>query len=202
LQHHVTSLLAGTLRSLLQMVTGAALITLAASLLTACSSNPPLTPAGGTGTAPPVEATRTVVVEITPTQAQGDRNLEARVTEFEVWQDYMPVVPKEGAPLYGVVTVEITHTEKITPQNTEGTVTLIRGVGDTVAPDVHVTLQQQSDDLGLLAPGPQTVTFNFGPATTQLSLAEGDMLQGTLGLSVDGAAVQLPLPEIALYFTH
>jgi hypothetical protein len=202
LQHHVTTLLAGTSRSVLQMVTGAALITLAAALMTACSSNPPTTPAVGTGTAPPVEATRSVVVEITPTQAQGDGNVEARVTEFEAWQDYMPVVPKEGAPLYGVVTVEITHTEKITPQNTEGTVTLIGDGGDTVASGVRVTLQQQSDDLGLLAPGPQTVTFNFGPATTQLSLAEGDMLKGTLGLNVDGATVQLPLPEIALYFTH
>ena len=128
--------------------------------------------------------------------------MEARVTGFEVWQDYMPVVPKEGAPLYGVVTVEVTHTEKLTSQIVQGTVTLTRQGGDPVAEDVPLAIQQQADDQGMLTPGPQTVTLTFGPTFTQSTLTEGEMIGGTVTLTVGGEQVQLALPEVALYFTH
>jgi hypothetical protein len=129
-------------------------------------------------------------------------SVEATVTEFEIWQDFMPVVPKEGAPLYGVMTVAITHTEKLTPQIVQGTVTLTRAGGVAIAEDVPLSMQQQADDLGMLTPGSQSVVFTFGPATTQLTLTEGEMIGGAVALTVAGENVQLSLPEVALYFTH
>jgi hypothetical protein len=129
-------------------------------------------------------------------------SVEANVIEFEIWQDYMPVVPKDGAPLYGVMTVEITHTEKLTPQIVQGTVSLTRAGGVAVAEDVPLSIRQQADDLGMLTPGPQSVVFTFGPATMQLTLTEREMIGGAVALTVAGENVQLTLPEVALYFTH
>jgi hypothetical protein len=128
--------------------------------------------------------------------------VEATATEFEVWQDYMPMVPREGAPLYGVVTVVITHTEKLTPQIAQGTVTLTQASGDTIVADVPATMMQQADDQGMLTPGPQSATFTFGPATPPMTLVEGEMIGGTLSLTVAGEEVQVALPPVALYFTH
>jgi hypothetical protein len=124
------------------------------------------------------------------------------VTAFEIWQDYMPVVPPDGAPLYGVVTVEITHTEKLTPQLVEGKVTLTQASGATIAADVAAEMRQQADDLGMLTPGAQTLTLTFGPATSQVPLVEGEMVGGELLLSVGGTQTRVALPEVALFFTH
>ncbi len=128
--------------------------------------------------------------------------MDARAVEFEVWQDFMPIVPKEGAPLHGVVTVAITYTEKLTPQNVHGTVDLTRAKGGAVIQGMPVTLQEQEGDLGTPASGPQNAVLIFGPATTTVTLAEGEMIGGTLSLTVGGDRVTVLLPEVALYFTH
>ncbi|HET9495440.1 MAG TPA: hypothetical protein VFR15_14510 [Chloroflexia bacterium] len=178
-----------------------ALTALLAVLSAACTPNQ-ATPASPTSTVPTVSTPAPTSVEATPTEPGIGDQLEARVTAFEIWQDYMPVVPPDGAPMYGVVTVEITHTEKLTPRLVEGKVTLTQASGGTIASDVAAEMQQQADDLGMLTPGAQTMTLTFGPATSQVSLIEGDMIGGELSLSVGGTQVQLALPEVALFFTH
>lgn len=170
-------------------------------LLAACGSNAP-TPESSTATVAQPTAPAPTAVELTPTPAGMEGKLDATVTAFEVWQDYMPVVPPDGAPLYGVVTVEITHTEKLTPQLVQGTVTLAQAPGATIVSDLAVTMQQQADDLGMQTPGPQSVTFTFGPGTTQVALIEGEMIGGVLSLAVAGQTVEVALPEVALYFTY
>jgi hypothetical protein len=179
----------------------AAVLALVLVLIAACGSNAP-TPESATATVAQPTAPAPTAVEVTPTPAAMEGKLDATVTAFEVWQDYMPVVPPDGAPLYGVVTVEITHTEKLTPQLVEGTVTLAQASGADIASDLAVTMQQQADDLGMQTPGPQTVTFTFGPGTTQVTLVEGELIGGALSLELAGEKLKLALPEVALYFTH
>ena len=48
-------------------------------------------------------------------------------------------------------------------------------------------------------PGPQSVTFTFGPGTAQVTIAEGEMIGGVLSLEVAGEKIELVLPEVALY---
>jgi hypothetical protein len=170
-----------------------ALLGALAIVLAACGTNQAATPAAGTSTVAPTAS---------PAGATGEGKVDARVTDLEVWQDYMPMVPKEGAPLFGVVSVEITYTEKITAQIVTGTVTLTQANGATVVSDAPVTLQQQSDDLGMRTPGAQVAVLNFGPITTQATLKEGEMIGGALALKVGDQRATLPLPQAALYFTH
>jgi hypothetical protein len=176
---------------------------LAVLVLAACGTSPATTPVASTSTIPAVETPQQPPLpDATATNPPVGATVQARVTEFEVWQDYMPIVPPDGAPLYGFVTVAITNTEKLTPQIAQGTITLTQPGGDTIVEDMPLTLQQQSDDLGMLTPGPQSVVFTFGPGTTQLTLTEGEMAGGRLALTVGGEQVQLDLPPVALYFTH
>jgi hypothetical protein len=179
----------------------AVLSTVAVLLLAACAARP-ATPGNATGTVPAAETPVPTAVEATATSVATEGRLDVKVTEFEVWQDYMPVVPRDGAPLHGVVTVEITHTEKLTPQLIEGTVTLNQASGAMIVADLALALKQQADDLGMQTPGPQTVTFTFGPGTSNVTLVEGELIGGELSLRVSGAQTELALPEVALYFTH
>lgn len=170
--------------------------------LASCGNSPAATPQAGKST--PVLTTQAVTATpaAQPANTPAEAKVDARAVEFEVWQDFMPVVPKEGAPLHGVVTVAITYTEKLTPQKVSGTVDLTRAKGGAVVQGVPVALQGQAGDLATPAPGPQSVVLVFGPATTTLTLSEGEMIGGTLSLTVGGEKVMVMLPEVALYFTH
>jgi hypothetical protein len=168
------------------------------AFLAACDGAPQATPHASTSTVAPT-ATQVGAMSTTP---EPEEKLEARITDFQVWQDYMPVVPPGGPPLHGVVTLEITYTAKLTPQNIRVTVTLTRQGNESIARDVPLTLQQQADDLGLLTPGPQTATLVLGPVQVQEVLTEGELIGGTVTLQVHGETIQETLPAVALFFTH
>jgi len=123
------------------------------------------------------------------------------VTDFSVWQDFMPSIPQTGAPLHANVTLEITWPERLTVANTRGTITILRANGDQVMTS-DLQLNQQVDDNGLMQPGPQSVSFNMIPAPVSTQLTEGEMLHGTVALSIGDQTLNIKLSETALLFTH
>src|SRR6266496_3816273 len=54
------------------------------------------------------------------------------VTDFSVWQDFMPSIPQAGAPLHATFTLEISWQDKITPTMAHGTMTILRANGEEV----------------------------------------------------------------------
>jgi hypothetical protein len=145
----------------------------------------------------PAEATTTVVPGMPVGLCMGD----CVVTDFSVWQDFMPSIPQTGAPLHAAFTLEITWPEKITVANTHGTVTLLRANGDQVITG-DLQLNQQVDDNGLAQPGPQIVSFSMVPAPVAAQLIEGEQLHGTVNLTLGDKTLNIELPEVALMFTH
>jgi hypothetical protein len=123
------------------------------------------------------------------------------VTDFSVWQDFMPSIPQTGAPLHATFSAEITWPEKITVTNTHGTVTILRASGEEVLTS-NLQLNQQIDDNGLVPPGPQNVSFSMVPAPVTAQLVEGEMLHGTVTLTIGDGTIKFDLPETALLFTH
>jgi hypothetical protein len=113
----------------------------------------------------------------------------------------MPSIPQTGAPLHATFSAEITWPEKITVTNTHGTVTILRASGEEVLTS-NLQLNQQIDDNGLVPPGPQNVSFSMVPAPVTAQLVEGEMLHGTVTLTIGDGTIKFDLPETALLFTH
>jgi hypothetical protein len=123
------------------------------------------------------------------------------VTDFSVWQDFMPSIPRAGAPLHATFTLEISWQDKITPTMAHGTITILRAGGEQVI-TADLQLNQWVDDQGLVQPGPQTVSFSMVPAPVAAQLVEGEMLHGTVRLTLGDQTLNIELPETALIFTH
>ena len=173
-----------------------------ALVLTGCGTNVESQPGPTTtveveATNTPVEAATTVVPGMPTGLCMGD----CVVTDFAVWQDFMPSIPQTGAPLHATFTLEITWPEKITVANTHGTITILRANGDQIVTS-GLQLNQQVDDNGLMQPGPQSVSFSMVPAPVSTQLTEGEMLHGTAALTIGDQALNIELPETALLFTH
>src|SRR3954447_11341183 len=121
-------------------------------VLTGCSTTgesqpePTATVAVGS-TNTPAEVTTTVVPGMPVGLCMGD----CVVTDFAVWQDFMPSIPQTGAPLHASFTLEITWPEKLTIANTHGKITILRANDEQVLTS-DLQLNQQIDDNGLAQP--------------------------------------------------
>lgn len=123
------------------------------------------------------------------------------IDEFSVWQDFMPSVSRDGAPLHATLTLDIDWPEKIVASSTGGSITLLRaGEAELVTADLQ--LNQAVDDLGMGQPGPQKLTFIMVPTVVSTQLVEGEPLHGTAGLTINDTPVSCVLPVTALLFTH
>jgi hypothetical protein len=127
--------------------------------------------------------------------------VEPKVAEFNVWQDFMPVVPPSGPPLHASVTLEVQGPEKLDPATTRGMITILRSSGEQVVAS-DLTLNRSADDLGLAYPGPQQITFVMAPASVSVQLTQGELLHGTATLNLGTSDVTFDLPATALEFTH
>jgi hypothetical protein len=123
------------------------------------------------------------------------------VVDFQVWQDFMPGLKAGNAPLHASVTLAIQWPQKITPDVTKGTVTLVRASGEHVVTG-DLQLAQWDQGSGPQTSGPQQVVFAMTPQTVPVQLIEGEMLHGTVTVTLDGQPRMAELPEAALLFTH
>ena len=123
------------------------------------------------------------------------------MTDFQVWQDFMPGVKAGNAPLHASVTLSIQWPERITPDMAKGSITLVRASGEQVITS-DLQLAQWQEGSGPITPGPQQVMFAMVPQTVPMQLTEGEMLHGTVTVTLDGQPRTVELPEAALLFTH
>jgi hypothetical protein len=145
---------------------------------------------------PPVETTPFV-----PGLPIGLCTEDCVVVDFQVWQDFMPSRSAANAPLHATVTLDIEWPQQITRDIAQGKITLVRAGGQqVVAADLQ--LSQVGDGTALTQPGPQQVVFIMVPQTISIQLTEGEMLHGTITLTLSGQSRTLDLPEAALLFTH
>jgi|GEM_PF-3969995 len=123
-----------------------------------------------------------------------------QVKGFEVWQDFMPGIGKEGAPLHAVVSVEFSSLPSL-DLNKVGSATLRRANGEQIAVG-DLELMRSEDDLGLKVLGTQQMAFRMLPQSVKINLTEGEMIGGVVTIVVGGQEMTAPLPETPLMFTH
>jgi hypothetical protein len=122
-------------------------------------------------------------------------------TDFQVWQDFMPGLKATNAPLHASVILSIQWPQRITPDTAKGSITILRANGEQVVTS-DLQLAQWEQGSGAPTPGPQQVTFATAPQTVPKQLTEGEMLHGTVTVTLDGETRTAELPEVALVFTH
>jgi hypothetical protein len=127
--------------------------------------------------------------------------MEPKVVDFQVWQNFMPMVPASGAPLHAILTLEISSTLGLNTGNTGGTITITRLNGEVIA-NSKLSISEQSDDLGMAQPGPRRLTFVMGPAAINTRLTNGEMIQGTATVTLGDRRFDLKLPQTAVLFTY
>ena len=175
-----------------------------ALLLAGCSAGQvgeatPAPTAGATAASTTAHAGTATPVE--PGMPVGLCTEDCVVTDFQVWQDFMPGLKAGNAPLHASVTLSIQWPQRITPDMAKGSITLVRASGEQVVTS-DLQLAQWDQSSGPLTPGPQQVMFAMVPQTVPVQLTEGEMLHGTVALTLDGQPRTVELPEAALLFTH
>src|SRR5438552_2204473 len=115
------------------------------------AASPTLAPGGTAQATRPPSPTGTAV-------AGRGANLQPHITNFQVWQDFMPRVSSSGPPLLAIFSLVVDGGGRYTTSNTSGTITIERPSGEVIA-RASVTLNQQVDDLGMAQPGQQSLTF-------------------------------------------
>ena len=185
-------------------------LALAALLLAACG------PAQNGGQQP-VDATLTAA--ITPTEAlptttavaspQGEASpvpgmpdklcaQPPTVIEFSVWQDFMPIVPRDGAHLHAALILEMQCPPGLTPADIRGSITIRRADGTEI---LAATLQvNELEDAA--TSGVKRISVYMESAPPPMTLTEGEMVSGTAILNVGQQQVEIQLPETPLQFTH
>ncbi|MFL5735069.1 MAG: hypothetical protein ACJ78Q_18080, partial [Chloroflexia bacterium] len=131
----------------------------------------------------------------------GGTTMDANVTDFKVWQDFMPIVPPSGPPLHAVVTIETTSKPGRAVVAAGGAITITRASGEIIA-TAPLTSTQAPDDRPMQQTGPTSTQLGTGPLPITAKLTEGEMLSGTATITISGAQVDLNLPQTALTFTH
>jgi hypothetical protein len=124
-----------------------------------------------------------------------------QVKTFEVWQDFMPSIDSQGAPLHAVISVEFSSLPSLAQTGKAGSVTLRRANGEQILVG-DLELMRSEDDLGLKVLGTQQMAFRMPPQPVKLKLTEGEMIGGVLSIIVGGREMTAPLPETPLMFTH
>lgn len=127
--------------------------------------------------------------------------MRIRVTNVEVWQDFMPGIREGGPPLHAVIVIEFSSLPAISPTGKTGSVTFRRASGEEIVTG-DLEIMRSEDDLGLQILGPQVKTFRMPPQPVTLKLTEGELLGGTVQLPVGDQMMSAPLPETPLAFTH
>jgi len=127
--------------------------------------------------------------------------LQAQVTSFQVWQDFMPIVPPSGPPLHATLTITVNDSGRFTPANASGTITITRPGGEVIA-KAPLTLAQQADDLGMAQPGPQSLTFAMAATSISATLTENEPVAGEAAITLRQDQFSVKLPETNVMFTH
>ena len=161
---------------------------------------PATTPSSVPGTGVPSKDTPGTVATSTPSP-KGGTALQAQVTSFQVWQDFMPIVPPSGPPLHATLTITVNDSGRFTPANASGTITITRPGGEVIA-KAPLTLAQQADDLGMAQPGPQSLTFAMAATSISATLTENEPVAGEAAITLRQDQFSVKLPETNVMFTH
>lgn len=161
---------------------------------TASNSNPTVTVVA------PAETATTVTGATAQPTSNGGGNMQENitVTDFQVWQDFMPSINKEGAPLHAAITLSV---EGLDITSGSGVLTLKRAAGEELV-TANLELMRQADDLGLRQPGPQPVTFTMQSTSVKAPLTEGETVKGTADIKFGSQERTIELPETQVFFTH
>ena len=155
---------------------------------------------GGAPATPTSSDAPSPVVSPTAASTEGSQ-MDVRVVDFQVWQDYMPAVPPSGPPLHVALTLEVDSAASISRSGRVGSITLQRASGEEiVTADLETT--QRVDDMGLVRPGGSQVILTMPPQPVKTQLTEGETIKGMARIEIDGQEVSVPLPETPLMFTH
>jgi hypothetical protein len=168
-------------------------LALAALMLAGCGSTQPTAVVTPTFAVP--DATHTPAVPGMPGNLCAD---EPMVTEFDVWQDFMPIVPPDGAPLHASLIIEMQCPPHITAADIDGLITLRRA-----SDEVILTAPLQTDGIeDATTTGVRRLFLTMQPAPPPMALTEGESITGTAHLTIAGQQVDVPLPATPLQFTH
>jgi hypothetical protein len=193
------------LTSNLRLMLATALCYLLVLTLAACgNSTGESTPTAGSGPTFTSEAGENPMPTALATDTAepiGGASVQPTVTDFQVWQDFMPVVPPGGPPLHATLTVVVSDSTRYTPDNASGTIIISRPDGEVIA-RAGLMLNRQVDDLGMAQPGPQNLVLNMEAAPVSAKLTEHETLTGQVELTLSQHKVNLTLPETQLMFTH
>jgi hypothetical protein len=127
---------------------------------------------------------------------------QARVVDFQVWQDFMPGPARSAPPLHAVVELEVSNGAGVGADSAGGTITITRQSGEVLLSAARLILGQQSADLATAQPGPRRLSFSIEPGHVATTLTEGETLQGTATVTFGGRRFDLTLPQTSLVFTH
>jgi len=147
----------------------------------------------------PVEATTTPESRTSPTLEGGV--MKITVTDFQVWQDFMPRLGEGGPPLHATLLVEIEGAGDLDLTGASGTITIARPSGEEITQS-SLRRAEGGEDTVSPSGGPKQVLFAMQSTTTTLPLKENEPLVGRAELEIGGAPKSLELPPTTLMFTH
>ena len=192
------------------------IVVLGMLILAGCGQEATSVPIAPTATtAPAVEPTATIpAAAATPTLAaatpaaatpgSGGDTVQIKLTNFSVWQDFMPGPNGGGPPLRASVELDITNNgpaaiNEVAPAR----IVLRRATGD-VAYDGGVTGGEvnMGPTAGLPAGAGKHYTYTLAQTDVSPQLTENEPLNGTLTLKIDGQERTVDLPATPVSFTY
>jgi hypothetical protein len=127
--------------------------------------------------------------------------MQITVTDFQVWQDFMPRIGEGGPPLHATLLVAVAGAGDVDLTGASGTITITRPGGEEIAQS-SLRRAEGIEDTGSPSGGPRQVLFAMRSTTTILQLKENEPLVGRAELLIGGAQENLELPPTALMITR
>jgi hypothetical protein len=191
------------------------MLALAALVLVGCGQEATPVPIVPTATTAPAAPTATIpAADATPTPAapstaaatpgSGGNTVQIQLTQFTIWQDFMPGPRTGGPPLLAAIELDITNTGPAAIAEIAAVGLVIRRAGGDVVYDGAA--QGGEVNMGPAAGLPPGATkhYVYSLAQTDVSpqLTENEPLGGTLTLKIDGQEHPVDLPPTPVEFTR
>ena len=164
-------------------------------------------PAAPTATIPAADATPTLAAA-TPTTAatpgSGGNTVQLQLTQFTIWQDFMPGPRIGGPPLLAAIELGITNNGPTAVNDVApGGVVIRRANGDVVYDGGAQGGEVNMGPAAGLPPGAtKHYVYSLAQPDESPQLTENEPLGGTLTLKIDGQDYPVDLPPTPVEFTR